>query len=62
MIMEKTGRSRDEAVDLILEAYLTGSQDEMTKIFGEQPWTKVLDLSFGGWQASKIEKVLGGKN
>ena len=59
-ITERTGQSREEALDLLLAAYLTGSQDEMAKIFGKEAWGRVLRLSgsTGSWHASKIRKAL----
>lgn len=60
-IVERTARSRDEALDVLLEAYLTGRQDEMEKIFGAEAWERVLKLSGtrDGWQTHKIEKAPG---
>jgi len=61
-MMERTGRSREQALEVLLETYLTGRQEAMTKIFGERAWNRVLRLSSaqrGAWQTGKIEKALG---
>lgn len=61
-MMERTGRSREQALEVLLETYLTGRQEEMTRIFGERAWNFVLRLSSaqrGAWQVGKIEKALG---
>ncbi len=59
-IMKRTARSRDEATELFLEAYLTGRQDGMTGIFGVEPWERVIRLSrsMEDWQTHKIKKAL----
>ena len=59
-IIKRASVSRDDAIDLFLEAYLTGRQDEMIKIFGAEPWSRVLSLSGSDedWQTHKIAKAL----
>jgi hypothetical protein len=59
-IMERTGGSRDGATDLLLEAYLTGDQEDIIKIFGAEPWDRVVELSRSSrdWQTHKIKKAL----
>jgi len=56
----RTGGSRDDAIDLFLEAYLTGNQDGMSRVFGVEPWAQVINLgqSDDGWQTHKISKAL----
>jgi hypothetical protein len=44
-IMAETGSDHDAALDLLLAAYLTGDQSEMERIFGEDSWTRVIELS-----------------
>jgi hypothetical protein len=60
-IVGRTTRSHDEALELLLEAYLTGRQDEMRTVFGSEPWERVIGLSHtrGDWQIHKIAKALG---
>ena len=60
-IAEKTGSDREQALDMLLGAYLTGNQDEMTKTFGKDAWDRVLRLSgsLGSWDPPKIKKALG---
>ena len=60
-IMKRTGKSRDEAVDLFLGAFLTGNQDRMNEIFGDQTWERVIKLSNtrGDWQTHRIKAALG---
>ena len=59
-IMERTRRSHDDALELLLKTYLTGRQDEMNAVFGPEAWAKVLKLSQtdGDWQTHRIAKVL----
>lgn len=59
-IMKRTGKSRDEAVELFLGAFLTGSQDAMNEIFGGETWERVIKVSqrWGDWQTHKIKKAL----
>jgi len=60
-IMKRTGGSREDATDLFLEAYLTGHQDVMNKLLGNETWESVLRLSQSerDWQTHKIKKALG---
>jgi hypothetical protein len=62
-IMSRTKRSREEATELFLEAYLTGRQDEMNKVFGAEIWKRVIELSRsqGAWQTHRIKKALEGE-
>jgi len=60
-IVKRTARSRDEATELFLEAYLTGNQQGMNNIFGVESWERVIKLSLSkdGWQTHKIKQALG---
>ncbi len=59
-IMKRSGGSRDDALDLLLAAYLTGNQEGMGKVFGAAPWAAVIELgqSDEGWQTHRISKAL----
>jgi hypothetical protein len=59
-IMKRTAMSRDDAIDLFLGTYLTGRQDDMIKIFGAEPWARVVELSGSSqdWQTQRILKAL----
>jgi len=59
-IMKRSGGSRDDALDLLLAAYLTGNQEGMRKVFGAAPWAAVIELgqSDEGWQTHRISKAL----
>jgi hypothetical protein len=60
-VMKRRTIGRDEAVDLFLEAYVTGRQDRMEGIFGAGVWRRILELggSRGTWQTHRIQEVLG---
>jgi hypothetical protein len=60
-ITKRTGKSRDEAVDQLLGAMLTGNQDQMKEVFGAEAWQRVTKLSYtrGDWQAHRIKAALG---
>jgi hypothetical protein len=47
-------------MDLLLEAYLTGRQEGLARIFGEEAWGRVLALSSstGTWQKKSIGRAL----
>jgi hypothetical protein len=53
--------TRQAALEMFLEAYLTGNQEKMAAIFGADAWSRVLEL--GGsdrtWQTHRIAKALG---
>ena len=57
---ERANLEHDLALETLLEAYVTGRQDAMTKIFGAETWQRVLKLSDReeDWQTHKIEKAL----
>ena len=59
-MVKRTGRTHDEALEMLLEAYLTGKQDEIRKVFGSESWDRVLKLSYSkkGWQKHRIAKAL----
>jgi len=59
-IAKRAPMGRDEALELFLAAYVTGNQDGMTRVFGDEPWQEVLRLSHTreGWQTHKIKKAL----
>ncbi|HLF95050.1 MAG TPA: hypothetical protein VJB14_16395 [Planctomycetota bacterium] len=59
-IMKRTAKTRDEALELFLGAYVTGRQDRMNEVFGAETWTRVVKLSQsrGGWQTHKIKAAL----
>ena len=59
-VARRTTGSRDEAIEMFLEAYITGRQDGMTKVFGVEPWERVIRLSqsAGDWQTHKIKRAL----
>ena len=61
-LMEKSGRSRDEAVDMLLGAYLTGDQNGLTSFFGAEAWGQVLRISHypRSWRPGNIDKALEG--
>ena len=44
-IEERTGMTRDRAVELLLRTYLTGDSAEVERIFGVDVWAQVLDAS-----------------
>ena len=60
-IVKRTSAGHDEALELFLAAYVTGKQDGMTRVFGDEPWQEVLRLSHTSedWQTHKIKKALG---
>jgi hypothetical protein len=57
---KRASLTRQTALEIFLEAYLTGSQEKMIAIFGENAWNRVLAL--GGsdqtWQTHRIAKAL----
>jgi len=59
-IMKKKSIGRDEAVELLLGAYLTGNQDGMNQVVGAETWKEVVGLSHkgGGWQTHRIKEAL----
>jgi len=59
-IMKRAGKSRDEALELFLGAFLTGNQDGMNEVFGAEAWERVIKVSQtpGGWQAHRIKEAL----
>jgi len=44
-IVERTGRSREDAVDALLGTYITGSHVTMHEIFGAEAWQRIVELS-----------------
>jgi len=44
-ITSRTGVDHDAALDLLLEAYLTGEQSGMERVFGTDSWTHVIEAS-----------------
>jgi outer membrane biosynthesis protein TonB len=44
-IVESTGASREEALDLLVELYVTGIQDRVVEALGADAWSKVVDAS-----------------
>jgi hypothetical protein len=60
MMVSRSGGTREAALETLLEAYLTGNQENMIRIFGKGPWIEVMKLgeSLEGWQSHKISKAL----
>jgi len=59
-VMNRTTKTRDEALELFLESYVTGRQDRMNEVFGAEAWKRVVSLSQsrGGWQTHRIKQAL----
>jgi hypothetical protein len=55
-IMERTGRNRVAALNMLATAYLTGNQGEMQAIFGVEPWERVLKLTW----SEDVKKTIRG--
>ena len=55
-IMDKTGADHDAALDLLLAAYLTGEQTELERIFGLDPWTRVIQLAISEGKWHKLQR------
>lgn len=59
-MMKRSAKSHDEALELFLEAYVTGSQDRMSEILGAEAWKRVVKVSRsrGGWQTHHVKAAL----
>lgn len=61
-MMKRASKSRDEALEIFLAAYVTGNQDQMSEIFGAEAWARVVEVSQSerGWQTHKVKAALAG--
>ena len=60
-IAAKTGKSGEQALEVLLEAYLTNDDSALIEAFGERAWSEIVELSWTPyWRKRDILEILDG--
>jgi len=59
-MMSRVDLNERQALDLLVEAYVTGDQSNLNQIFGVDPWARLLQLSrtTDNWSTREIDQAL----
>jgi hypothetical protein len=60
-IVAKTGQSGEQALEVLLEAYLTDDDSAVIEALGERAWSEIVELSWtANWRKRDILEILDG--